>query len=190
MSELNPKLKENALRKMVRIITMHFNFYSNYNSIKYKWTMSKKSCQDLKKYINNIDSKQMYCNAINTIKDCSKIIPDSLIDDLYNINNWEKNHSINIEKYLTSSDIITNDYNRIFEVANSFQLHISYMQDSYILLDLFRDRQAVYILDFENNITSIRIEKKVNNQFVTLLEFDINDIEKYKNIDITAILNS
>ena len=195
LSEKTKPLKDKNLRKLVRIISSHFNFYSSTKTIAYRWYMSKKSSNDLKKYIMKVD-KNFYKKAVFTIKESLKVIPDSIIRDLLNIQNWDKNHTINIVKSLKTEDIITTSYNQVCEAIKSYQLNVATeykpteLQKGHLIINLSKKIRISYIYDFNYKITRITINKIEHNDTNTILDLKGIEIVRYDTTKkLAAIIN-
>ena len=149
----------------------------------------------LKSYIQKYNKTIYYC-AISIIQKYIPTLPDKLIKELKNIYNTSSNKTITISKSLQASDIITTNIKLLKRNIKYLNLKIvtslngSTNMLGYIILDLFKNRQAVYILGKNNEIQKIRIEKLENGKFKTLLELKCHEIESFKNLDLTKILCS
>ena len=188
-----PALLNKQLRKIVRVVTSRINFYFDANTINYHWKIGKANCKILKKYIRNVDW-DLYIQALNIISRQIPVLPKLFIQNLKNILDWDDEYYIDMTKKMSSKDIITNDIKLLKRNIKLFNLKIKSAMESsedlfgYVILDLLNNRQAVYFLNNNNEITRLRIEKCVNNSFETLLELYGEDIKTYKNSDISALL--
>ena len=195
MVEHTKTLKDKRLRKLVRIISTHINFYSSKKTIAYRWYMSKKSSNDLRRYIKNVD-RILYKKAVFTIKEASKIMPDSIIRDLLNIRNWDDNHTFNLVKAIKTEELITTNYNQVCGVINLFQLSIateynpSEMNQGSLVVNLSNNTQISYQYDFNYKITRITINRINNNKLNKLLDLKGLEINRYDTSQkLSTILN-
>ena len=195
LREYVPELHDRHLKKIVRLIIMRIKKDADKENIIYTWQMSKKNCSSLKNYISKVQYKD-YVKAIYIIKDYIKTLPEEYIADLLNINNWSDEHSIKFTKSLSTDDIITTNITKIKNNEKLLNLKIKTSMDGmnnlfgYIMVDLFFNRQIVYFLDNENNITRIRIEKQVEDKYITLLDLRGDEIKQYDNPDILSVIKN
>ena len=195
LREYAPELQNKTLRKIVRIISSRIKKSADRKHVIYAWQMSKNNCKSLKKYISKIKYND-YIKAVNIIKKYFRTLPQDYIKDLLNIKNWSDDHYINYKKALVTEDIITTNITQIKNNEKILDLKIKTSLDGmnnlfgYIMVDLYFDRQIIYFLDNENNVTKIRVEKQIDGKFVTLLELNGEEIAEYKNPDILSLIRS
>lgn len=186
-----PELRDKNLRRTVRIILQCISRIADENNIRYIWEIKNNNLSILKDYAKKCD-KNIYKKSVCIIKKYIPTLPKEIIHYLNNVKVNSKN--ITIIKQLETSDIITKHTKTLKNNIKYLQLRIIASNNAskdmfgYIILDLFQGRQAVYILDKDNNITRIRIERKIDNKIKTILELQDSQIETYTNSNITELL--
>ena len=190
-----PSLRSKKMRKLVRIILMSISHTVDKNNIKYTWSISRNNIEVIKNCADKY-GKTIYRQALKIIKKNIIIMPQTLIAQLNNIQK-NKENSIFVYKYLQTEDIITRNILTLKRNIKTLNIRIKSSMDGsenmfgYIILDLFNNRFAMYMLDKNNNITKIRLEKMIdNNQFKTLLELNGEQIDIYQNDNISELLCS
>ena len=145
--------------------------------------------------IKQYDDEQ-YKKALKVIRKYVQVLPKFFIDKVAKLKKRKRACEISITKTIETKDLITRDLRKLLRNVRDLNLKIKSSMDAkglifgYIILDLFKNRQAVYILGKDNEITRVRLEKLVGDKFVTFIELFGDDIDKYENPDITKLICS
>lgn len=184
---------DSATRKLVRVILKNISYIHDQHKYAFSWSMSVNQLNDLQNFIKKYNS-QTYIDALNTIK-IQNIVSDEILNFLYNIK--EKSDGIISTKILSVKDIFSKDLNKIRENIKEYKMTCkteseptNEMFDGYLMLDLYNENLCIIFYDIHNNIKSIKIVKKNNEQFNTVLEIKNNMIDSFANNEPFYLLYS
>ena len=190
----HPELNDKKLRRLIRVILSFINYKHDENLLYYKWSITSKNICILKQYLLKYDM-QSFVAALNLIKKYQKFVIDEYVELLLNMFKKHCHDDFMYCKYLSLADLLKQNVEELQNIITKFNLKVTTRSEpivefnslGYLIIKLQKNVQVVCFYDINNKIHNVRIEKNIDNNIDTIVEYtydkgypDYQDIELYK----------
>ena len=167
IKEAVPEMAPKPIRSMVRVICQSINYKYDDYSLRHIWNIRNKNFKTLKNYVIAQKDWTNYITAVKLIADNFIYFPQTLKDDLLNLQNLNDDYFYSFSESFGIEDLFQTEVDKIESKANYYKLRIKTKSDPVpafnmpgnMILKLTEEYIAIVLYDDKKEVYEIRIEK-------------------------------